>query len=509
MAADPQTGLISMAEIARLAGQSRSTVGNWKKRNDDFPKERGSNQRGPLYDRNEMLDWLRNTGRLTAEDQADKLVWQAMEALRGALGVGPAADLLLVLLGVKVAAERQSPEVWQEVVREPGTRTLGRAVHDLLPFVSELFVPPAEGADEGLCRALALLGSVDTGRAGDVAVLDGIVQVMMMIREFGNAAAEYVSPWTLRQLMVRLAEPRGTVYDPAAGFCQLLVDAAASSTDRVELYAQDVNRRTWEVGTLNFFLRGIEADYRLGDTFAADAFPGLLADIVLTNPPFGLHIPVLEQLQNDPRWVFGEPGPRDSNAAWIQHCLHHLAPRGSAFVVLPNSALFEGGRGGRVRQRVIKAGLLDAVVALPAGLFLTTNIPTALFVFEKDRVNRGGQSSPGPVLMFDASGLGEKHGRSETYLPEDALKRVTDTYRAWRARGHVPSDPQAAVVEFEVIAENNFVVDPRRYVAGTLVTTSETQLLEQRRRVLRSLVDAIGACSAADAALLQDFGGEQ
>ena len=29
--------LISMADIARLAGQSRATVGNWKSRNPDFP----------------------------------------------------------------------------------------------------------------------------------------------------------------------------------------------------------------------------------------------------------------------------------------------------------------------------------------------------------------------------------------------------------------------------------------------------------------------------------------
>jgi len=111
--------------------------------------------------------------------------------------------------------------------------------------------------------------------------------------------------------------------------------------------------------------------------------------------------------------------------------------------------------------------------------------------------------------MFDASGLGEKHGRSETYLPEDAPQTGHRHLPGLARSGHVPSDPQAAVVEFEVIAENNFVVDPRRYVAGTLVTTSETQLLEQRRRVLRSLVDAIGAAVPPTPPLLQDFGGEQ
>ena len=53
-----QVDLISMADIARLAGQSRATVGNWKSRNpEDFPPERGRSSRGPLYDRAEVTAW--------------------------------------------------------------------------------------------------------------------------------------------------------------------------------------------------------------------------------------------------------------------------------------------------------------------------------------------------------------------------------------------------------------------------------------------------------------------
>ena len=28
-----------------------------------------------------------------------------------------------------------------------------------------------------------------------------------------------------------------------------------------------------------------------------------------------------DRLMGDPRWVWGEPGPTDGNAAWIQHCI--------------------------------------------------------------------------------------------------------------------------------------------------------------------------------------------
>ena len=50
--------LVSMADIARLAGQSRSTVGNWKAREADFPTEDSRGPRGPLYERESVIAWL-------------------------------------------------------------------------------------------------------------------------------------------------------------------------------------------------------------------------------------------------------------------------------------------------------------------------------------------------------------------------------------------------------------------------------------------------------------------
>ena len=71
-----------MAEIAKLADQSRSTVGNWKARQSDFPTERGKSSRGPLYDRNEVIEWLTKTGRIAATRGADELAWRLMDILR-------------------------------------------------------------------------------------------------------------------------------------------------------------------------------------------------------------------------------------------------------------------------------------------------------------------------------------------------------------------------------------------------------------------------------------------
>jgi len=65
--------------------------------------------------------------------------------------------------------------------------------------------------------------------------------------------------------------------------------------------------------------------------------------------------------ERGPSMGVGRTGTNDKDAAWIQHCLYHLADGGRAVILLPNSVLFEGGRFGRIRQRIYqKLGLLDA-----------------------------------------------------------------------------------------------------------------------------------------------------
>ena len=505
MGNDMEKDLISMAEIAKLADQSRSTVGNWKARQSDFPTERGKSSRGPLYDRNEVIEWLTKTGRIAATRGADELAWRLMDILRGTLRSDDALDLALLSLGVKMAA---SPQTWTTLVNTPVDQigiTLDRSIHELLPFVSELYDSQLRDASSDTQRLVSLLDSYDTQGGRARALLDSLLA--LLTKSTGGMDAEHSSPTSLRHLLVKLAVPSGTVYNPGTGLGQLLVDAAAFDGSDLTLVGQEVNRRAWELGTLNLNLRGIDADYQCGDIFGEDAFPGLLADYVLTVPPFNTQIPVLDHLQDDPRWLFGEPGPMDGNVAWIQHCLHHLAQNGRAFLVMPQRVLFEGGRSGRIRQRIIKADLLDAVISLPGGLFSTTSIPTVLLVFERARRHAGAPSTPGPVLMIDASDLGEKRGRAESVLPEHSIERIYDIYHSWRDGEEPVPDECSAVATFNAIVNNDFVVDPRRYVSGPISFVDEKSLFARKAELQKTLEDAMRAAALADEKLLLTFGG--
>jgi transposase-like protein len=50
--------LVSAAEIARIVDVGRSTVTNWRRQNDDFPKPHSGTDARPLYKYGEIKDWI-------------------------------------------------------------------------------------------------------------------------------------------------------------------------------------------------------------------------------------------------------------------------------------------------------------------------------------------------------------------------------------------------------------------------------------------------------------------
>src|SRR5262249_18322920 len=113
--ADSSTDLVSMADIARLAGEKRATVGNWKARNpEDFPRERGRGARGPLYDRVEVVSWLETKNRLHARAPELQALWNVADSFRGELSTDQVTPVLLLLLAIKSKA----PKEWQRIASE-------------------------------------------------------------------------------------------------------------------------------------------------------------------------------------------------------------------------------------------------------------------------------------------------------------------------------------------------------------------------------------------------------
>lgn len=61
--ASPASPLVSMPEIAELAGVRRPVVTTWRRRHAGFPAPAGTGRTAPLFDARQVVDWLVETGR--------------------------------------------------------------------------------------------------------------------------------------------------------------------------------------------------------------------------------------------------------------------------------------------------------------------------------------------------------------------------------------------------------------------------------------------------------------
>lgn len=121
------------------------------------------------------------------------------------------------------------------------------------------------------------------------------------------------------------------------------------------------------------------------------------------NPPFNISDWGGERLADDVRWKYGAPPKGNANFAWLQHILHHLAPRGTAGVVLANGSMSSQQSGeGDIRKAMIEADVVDAMVALPGQLFFSTQIPACLWILARDKSANGHRDRRGEMLFIDA-----------------------------------------------------------------------------------------------------------
>lgn len=295
-------------------------------------------------------------------------------------------------------------------------------------------------------------------------------------KETGKDAGAFYTPRSVVKTLVEMLEPyKGRVYDPAAGSGGMFVQSAefvkahgGKRTD-ISVYGQEFTDTTWKLAKMNLALRGIEADMgsRSADSFTEDLNPDLRADYVIANPPFNVSDWWDAKLGDDPRWKYGTPPKGNANFAWAQHFIHHLAPGGTAGFVLANGSLSsKSGGEGEIRRKLVEAGLVDCIVAMPDKLFFNTAIPVSLWFVSKGRAGNGHRERCDEVLFIDARKLGTMESRRLRVLADDDVEQIAGTYHAWRNHDggyeDVPGFSKAATID--EIERHDFVLSPGRYV---------------------------------------------
>ena len=227
---------------------------------------------------------------------------------------------------------------------------------------------------------------------------------VMLIKAASPYDVESATPTSVATLMVSLADPRPgeSVFDPCFGRAGLLVSAwqhaEANQSGRphrpgplLDITGVEIKPQTFLVGLARLVLAG-SASARLGLGNSVFAKIGINFDVILANPPMGLKTESVNNTYSE--FSFVTP---DLTGMFVQKVLAQLKPNGRAVVAVPDGFLFRSGIECALRRSLIEHGQVEAVIGLPAGVFLPyTGVKGSLLVLRRQgKVDR--------IRMVDAT----------------------------------------------------------------------------------------------------------
>lgn len=182
-------------------------------------------------------------------------------------------------------------------------------------------------------------------------------------------------------------------------------------------------------------------------------------------PPIGKRYSS-EVFENDLFDRFVEKTPVGS-VLQIRHLLAQV--RGCIVVAMHNSILFAAGSERLLRKRLINAGQLEAVIALPSGLFAGMNVPLSILILN----SQGGAKN---VRFVNAA--------TEAFTERTAKKRIElKGIEALLAEvAGLDATEHAASVSHQSIADNDYSLEVNRYV------------LDEEARQLKHVLERYETC---------------
>lgn len=351
--------VVTLAEIARIAGVGRAAVSNWRRRHHTFPTPVSGTDTSPQFSLDQVEEWLREHDKLGPSTGSLERLWPAFEALGDRDRMG-------------------------RVIAEFGARLQDAPRRELDPGEEQLVDQALElSRHEGVRETFQYL-------------LDRWLGTH--IRQITTTPAPLASFMAEVAARARPGEI-STLLDPACGAGGLLLAGAErwKGTCRLLGLERDPVLAMLARSRLSLLAETPEIELRTIDTLRSEP-PAVIADVVLCNPPTNERDWGHAELATDRRWLFGLPPRTESELAWVQHIVSSLSDDGVAVVLLP-PAVASRRAGRRIRAAMLRAGSLRAVIALPPGAAPPFGIALHLWILQPPAQRRTAPS----VLMVDTA----------------------------------------------------------------------------------------------------------
>ena len=289
--------------------------------------------------------------------------------------------------------------------------------------------------------------------------------VIDMMSTEGSLSVFSVTPKTVNQLMIALADinEESSILDPTFGIGSTYEEILKNNPGQ-RIVGQELNATIYNFAIVYLYcLNATNTEVFQGNSLSDPLFTNQKFDRVITNAPFGLRADhqTWDTLQNDPyhRFRYGLPPKTSLDWAFIMNGLEGLNSDGKAVFVVSNSALFMGNQVTKIRENFLAADLIEAVIALPAGVFAPhTQIPTALLIINKNKTRLINK-----VRMINATSVPIIKNRTIVSLPEDSIKRIIEAYE-----GNDDVEGFVKSVNSDEIRKQDSILLPEQYVKDTV-----------------------------------------
>lgn len=260
-------------------------------------------------------------------------------------------------------------------------------------------------------------------------IFDALIQRMV---DRSHEIATHGTPEDVARLIVdllftndhALTEPHivRTFYDPACGSGGMLSTAVACLRERnpkamADSYGQDIDGEAAAICWSGMLVKGQLTEWRIdkdivdiavGDSLTDDKHAGQKFCHMLCAPPLYFEMPFLQHML----------GKMRENAT------------GSRIGIVlsdgPFASRTAGWRGKELQRWIIEGDWLEAIIALPAGVFYATEMPTYVWII----TNRKPPERRGRVQLIDASGerfwrpMGKNRALKHRAIPETARATI-------------------------------------------------------------------------------------
>lgn len=272
---------------------------------------------------------------------------------------------------------------------------------------------------------------------------------------------DYYTPNEVSKLISKLISSQKnhieSVYDPCCGSASLLLEINKELPCDF-ICGQEINASFYNIARENMILHNIhykDFDIKQGDSLEEPQHLNYRFDAIVSEIPFNSRWTAEKSYLDDVRFKdYNVLAPRTkADYAFIQHMLYHLNDDGIMIIVVPHGVLFRAASERSIRKHIVgRLNYLDAVIGLPANMFYSTNIPTCIMIFKKNR------SFDDDVLFIDASRDFNKFKLINNLRDEDIYK-IVSTYKL---REEIKKYSHRA--SLEEIIENDFNLNIPRYV---------------------------------------------